>query len=92
MVFIFIFATAGLLIWAAAKPWVGKWVEVSWDTQRRQQILIYSHAERKRAKKLYTGVESRRFVKGRSVLKKLYGNGLGSDISQRRRWVSAYWI
>ena len=29
MVFIFIFATAGLLLWAAVKPWVGKWVDVS---------------------------------------------------------------
>lgn len=29
MVFIFIFATAGLLIWAAIKPWVGRWVDVS---------------------------------------------------------------
>lgn len=29
VVFIFIFATAGLLIWAAVKPWVGRWVEVS---------------------------------------------------------------
>lgn len=29
MVFIFIFATAGLLIWAAIKPWVEKWVDVS---------------------------------------------------------------
>ena len=29
MVFIFIFATASLLIWAAVKPWVGKWVDVS---------------------------------------------------------------
>lgn len=29
VVFIFIFATAGLLIWAAIKPWVGKWVDVS---------------------------------------------------------------
>jgi len=29
VVFIFIFATAGLLIWAAAKPWIGKWLEVS---------------------------------------------------------------
>lgn len=28
VVFIFIFATAGLLGWAAVKPWVGKWVEV----------------------------------------------------------------
>ena len=26
--FIFIFATAGLLGWAAVKPWVGKWIEV----------------------------------------------------------------
>lgn len=29
VVFIFIFATSGLLIWAAMKPWVGKWVDVS---------------------------------------------------------------
>lgn len=29
VVFIFIVATAGLLGWAAVKPWVGKWVEVS---------------------------------------------------------------
>lgn len=29
VVFIFIVTTAGLLGWAAVKPWVGKWVEVS---------------------------------------------------------------
>lgn len=29
VVFIFIFATAGLLVWAAVKPWVGRWVKVS---------------------------------------------------------------
>lgn len=29
VVFIFIVATAGLLTWAAIKPWVGKWVDVS---------------------------------------------------------------
>lgn len=29
MVFIFIIATAALLIWAAIKPWVAKWVDVS---------------------------------------------------------------
>ena len=29
VVFIFIFATAGLLGWAMVKPWVGKWIEVS---------------------------------------------------------------
>ena len=29
VVFIFIFATAGLLIWAAIRPWVSKWVDVS---------------------------------------------------------------
>ena len=29
VVFIFIFATVGLLGWAAVKPWVGKWAEVS---------------------------------------------------------------
>ncbi len=26
--FIFIFATAGLLGWAAIKPWVAEWIEV----------------------------------------------------------------
>ena len=29
VVFIFIVATAGLLLWAALKPWVGRWLEVS---------------------------------------------------------------
>lgn len=27
--FVFIFATAGLLIYAALQPWVERWVEVS---------------------------------------------------------------
>ena len=27
--FVFIFATAGLLLWAAIKPWVSRWFEVS---------------------------------------------------------------
>lgn len=30
VVFIFIFATAGLLGWAVVKPWVGGWVDVSY--------------------------------------------------------------
>ena len=34
VVFIFIFATAGLLGWAAMKPWVGKWVEVGYIAKR----------------------------------------------------------
>jgi hypothetical protein len=29
VVFIFIFATAGLLTWAAIKPWAERWMEVS---------------------------------------------------------------
>lgn len=29
VVFVFIVATAGLLLWAAVKPWMGRWVEVS---------------------------------------------------------------
>ena len=29
VVFIFIIATVGLLVWAAVKPWVSKWVDVS---------------------------------------------------------------
>ena len=28
VVFVFIFATAGLLLWAAIKPWVSRWFEV----------------------------------------------------------------
>jgi len=28
VVFIFIFATVGLLMWAAVRPWVGQWIEV----------------------------------------------------------------
>jgi hypothetical protein len=28
VVFIFIFATSALLVWAAAKPWVEKYIEV----------------------------------------------------------------
>lgn len=29
IVFIFIFATSGLLAWALFRPWVQKWLEVS---------------------------------------------------------------
>ena len=29
MVFIFIIATVGLLVWAAVRPWVRKWIDVS---------------------------------------------------------------
>lgn len=29
VVFVFIFATGGLLIYAAVQPWVERWVEVS---------------------------------------------------------------
>ena len=39
VVLIFIFATAGLLIWAAAKPWVGKWVEVRRECTLRCEDL-----------------------------------------------------
>jgi len=39
VVFIFIFATAGLLIWAAIKPWVGKWVEVRLAVGRYTKCL-----------------------------------------------------
>ncbi len=31
VVFIFIVATAGLLTWAAVKPWVGVWIEVRFN-------------------------------------------------------------
>ena len=30
VVFIFIGATVGLLVWAAGKPWIDRWIEVSW--------------------------------------------------------------
>lgn len=39
VVFIFIFATAGLLGWAAVKPWVGKWVEVNYANSSRIFVL-----------------------------------------------------
>lgn len=38
VVFIFIFATAGLLIWAAIRPWVGRWIDVSPSV-----IIVCSH-------------------------------------------------
>lgn len=39
MVFIFIFATGGLLAWALLKPWVEKYIEVSKSsiTNKRKQ-------------------------------------------------------
>lgn len=43
VVFIFIFATAGLLGWAAVKPWVGKWVENA--RVRRNYIPVASEGE-----------------------------------------------
>ncbi|KAL2047669.1 hypothetical protein N7G274_000711 [Stereocaulon virgatum] len=43
VVFIFIFATAGLLIWAAAKPWIGKWVESARD--RTSYIPVSSQGD-----------------------------------------------
>lgn len=43
VVFIFIFATAGLLIWAAIKPWVGKWVDSA--RERRSYIPVSSQGD-----------------------------------------------
>ncbi|MCJ1450265.1 hypothetical protein MMC28_000594 [Mycoblastus sanguinarius] len=40
VVFIFIFATAGLLIWAAVKPWVGGWMERA--RERRSYLPVSS--------------------------------------------------
>lgn len=56
VVFIFIFATAGLLIWAGIRPWVGRWIDVSpsvviiFSTGR---WLIRALAERERKEKLH---------------------------------------
>ena len=61
VVFIFIFATAGLLIWAAIRPWVGKWVDVScmYGTLRLGTTADwFGFIECKRAKELYTGVDA----------------------------------
>ncbi|KAK0508472.1 hypothetical protein JMJ35_008748 [Cladonia borealis] len=43
VVLIFIFATAGLLIWAVVKPWVGKWVESA--RERRSYIPVSSQGD-----------------------------------------------
>lgn len=43
VVFIFIFATSGLLIWAAAKPWVGKWVDSA--RERRSYIPVSNQGD-----------------------------------------------
>lgn len=43
VVFIFIFATAGLLLWAAVKPWVGKWVDSA--RERRSYIPVSTHGD-----------------------------------------------
>lgn len=43
VVFIFIFATAGLLIWAAIKPWVGKWADSA--RERRSYIPVSSQGD-----------------------------------------------
>ena len=62
--FVFIFATAGLLLWAAIKPWVSRWFEVgamipSW----RGAILILTQmAERKGTAELYTRFWRRRYL------------------------------
>ena len=61
VVFIFIFATAGLLIWAAIKPWVGKWVDVSFlfsTNQAQNYSWPFGSTECERTKELYTGFES----------------------------------
>ena len=58
--FVFIFATAGLLVWAAIKPWVSRWFEVgvimlSWTgatlilthmAERRGEVMERAHSER----------------------------------------------
>ncbi|CAF9933665.1 MAG: hypothetical protein HETSPECPRED_008734 [Heterodermia speciosa] len=43
VVYIFIVATAGLLSWAAIKPWVGRWVESA--RERRSYIPVASEGD-----------------------------------------------
>lgn len=43
VVFIFIIATAALLIWAAIKPWVAKWVDSA--RERRSYIPVSSQGD-----------------------------------------------
>ncbi|KAG6995798.1 hypothetical protein G7Y79_00041g077500 [Physcia stellaris] len=43
VVYIFIFATAGLLLWAAVKPWVGRWVESA--RERRSYIPVANEGD-----------------------------------------------
>ena len=44
VVFIFIFATAGLLIWAAIKPWVGRWIDVSTSLTFSVRYCMFENA------------------------------------------------
>lgn len=39
VVFIFIFATVGLLLWAAVRPWVGQWIEVRRPVYMKERLL-----------------------------------------------------
>lgn len=47
IVFIFIFATVGLLIWAAIRPWVGRWYEVRSQSDVQSEYCIDIQTERK---------------------------------------------
>lgn len=62
VVFIFIFATAGLLIWAALKPWVEKWVEVSFPLALRDVLVrLFGLLEGSGVKRLGTFINSANF-------------------------------
>jgi len=46
VVFIFIFATVGLLMWAAVRPWIGQWIEVGlllWVLKHHTDLNDNSH-------------------------------------------------
>ncbi|KAL1967012.1 hypothetical protein VTN77DRAFT_3536 [Rasamsonia byssochlamydoides] len=44
VVFIFIFATSSLLVWAGVKPWAQRWIEVA--RERRSYIPVSENTER----------------------------------------------
>jgi hypothetical protein len=53
VVFLFIFATSGLLVWAAVKPWAQGWIEVRIHVLQQPCPGLTSRADCQRAKKLH---------------------------------------
>jgi len=63
VVFIFIFATVGLLGWAAVRPWVERWMQVSHEWYLTDGLLLTGQVENEGKAELYTRIKSRRAMK-----------------------------